>query len=59
MCGGGGAILSSPSPVVECVLRCPGLTLPMRVCVCVCARVCADWVSKSFVAESSLNKGSF
>lgn len=44
MCGGGGAISRSLSPVVEFMLRWPGLTL---------------WVSKSFVAESSLNKGSF
>lgn len=36
MCGGGGAILRSLSPVMECMLRCPGLTLPL--CVCVCAR---------------------
>lgn len=58
MCGGGGAILRSLSPVVECMLRCPGLTLPEFVYVCACMRLCS-WVSKSFVAESSLNKGSF
>lgn len=52
-----GRFLGSLSPVEECVLGCPGLTLPPCVCVRVCMR--AHWVSKSFVAESSLNKGSF
>lgn len=56
MCGGGGPFLGNLSPRRRMHVALPWVN-PPRVCVCVCA--CADWVSKSFVAESSLNKGSF
>lgn len=61
--GVAGWFLRSLSPVQECMLGCPGLTLPPCMCVSVyiCVSVCvfAVCVSKSLVAESSLNKGSF
>ena len=42
MCGGGEPILGESVSCEECMLGCPGLTLPVCVFVCVCA--CIGWV---------------
>ena len=60
-CGGGGAILKSLSPVRECMLHCPGLTL--RVCVCLCVSLCVcvreiGWV-RALLLSLVLIKGAF